>query len=118
MTLGYVYFVEKQYAKAEPYMAKAVEIQQQLSGPQAMIIVSSKQMLCTIYDETGQAAKAATCASELTPVMEQAYGENSQALIPLLTLRSKALRELGRVTEADQVDQRKKSLTQATVSAN
>jgi tetratricopeptide (TPR) repeat protein len=118
MTLGYVYFVQKQYAKAEPYMAKAVEIHQQLSGPQAMIIVSSKQMLCTIYDGTGQAAKAATCASELTPVMEQAYGENSQALVPLLTLRSKALRELGRVTEADQVDQRKKSLTQATVSAN
>jgi len=118
MALGYVYFTQKEYAKAEPYMAKAVEIQQQLSGPQAMIIVSSKQMLCTIYDGMGQAAKAATCASELTPVMEQAYGENSKALVPLLTLQAKALRELGRVTEADQVDQRKNSLTQATVSAN
>jgi len=118
MTLGYVYFSQKQYAKAEPYMAKAVEIHQQLSGPQAMIIVSSKQILCTIYDGMGQAAKAATCASELTPVMEQAYGENSQALAPLLTLRAKALRELGRVTEADQVDQRKNALKQATLSAN
>jgi len=118
MALGYVYFTQKEYAKAEPYMAKAVEIQQQLSGPQAMIIVSSKQMLCTIYDGMGQAAKAATCASELAPVMEQAYGENSKALVPLLTLQAKALRELGRVTEADQVDQRKNSLTQATVSAN
>ena len=118
MALGYVYFTQKEYAKAEPYMAKAVEIQQQLSGPQAMIIVSSKQMLCTIYDGMGQAAKAATCAKELTPVMEQAYGENSKALVPLLTLQAKALRELGRVTEADQVDQRKNSLTQATLSAN
>ena len=118
MALGYVYFSQKQYTKAEPYITKAVEIHQQLSGPQAMIIVSSKQMLCRIYDGMGQPAKAVMCASELTAVMERAYGENSQALVPLLTLRAKALRELGRVTEADQVEQRKKSLTQATVSAN
>ena len=50
--------------------------------------------------------------------MEQAYGENSKALVPLLTLQAKALRELGRVTQADQVDERNNSNTQATVNAN
>ena len=118
MTLGYVYFSQKQYLKAEPYMARAVEIHQQLSGPQAMIIVSSKQMLCTIYDGLKKAAKTEACAHELMPVMEQAYGENSTALAPLLTLQAKALRELGRGAEAEQVERRKESLAQTAVSAN
>jgi tetratricopeptide (TPR) repeat protein len=118
MTLGYVYYTQKQYAKAEPYMARAVEIHEQLSGPQAMIVVSSKQMLCTIYDGLGQAAKAATCASELMPVMEKAYGTNSKALAPLLTLQAKALRALGRAGEAEEAERRMESLTQATVTPN
>lgn len=118
MTLGYVYYSQKQYAIAEPYMSRAVEIHQQLSGPQAMIIVSSKQMLCTIYDGLKKATKTEACARELLPVMEQAYGSNSTALAPLLTLEAKALRELGRAPEAEQVELRKESLTQTAVNAN
>ena len=110
MSVGYVYLTEKQYAKAEPYIQKAANIHEQLTGPQRMILVSSKQMLCTVYDGLSQTDKAEPCYRQLLPLMEQVYGANSQALAPVLTGESQALRALGRTAEADDVDRRMQSL--------
>jgi tetratricopeptide (TPR) repeat protein len=110
MSVGYVYLTEKQYAKAEPYIQKAVNIHEQLTGPQRMILVSSKKMLCTVYDGLSQTDKAEPCYRQLLPLMEQVYGANSQALAPVLTGESQALRALGRTAEADDVDRRMQSL--------
>jgi len=110
MSVGYVYLTEKQYAKAEPYIQKAANIHEQLTGPQRMILVSSKQMLCTVYDGLCQTDKAEPCYRQLLPLMEQVYGANSQALAPVLTGESQALRALGRTAEADDVDRRMQSL--------
>ena len=118
MTLGYVYYTQKQYEYAAPYLDKAVKIHEQLSGPQAMIVVSSKQMLCQTYDGMGQPAKAEACSRELLPLVEKAFGANSTALAPLLKLDAKALRELGRGGEADEVERRMQSLQQAAVTPN
>jgi tetratricopeptide (TPR) repeat protein len=118
MTIGYVYYTEKNYEKAEPYIEKAVKIHGQLSGPQAMILVSSQGVLCMIYDALGQPANAEPCDSQLLKLVEQYYGANSPALAPILASESKALRDLGRSVEADSVDRRMQSLQQAAVDPN
>jgi tetratricopeptide (TPR) repeat protein len=112
MSLGYVYLAEKKYEKAEPYIQKAMKIHEQLTGPQKMILVSSKHMLCRIYEGLGEAAKSEPCNRELVTLMEPVYGANNAALAPALAGESKALRELGRSVEADDLDRRRQSLEQ------
>jgi tetratricopeptide (TPR) repeat protein len=106
MTLGYAYSVEKKYEKAEPYFEKAVKIHEQMTGPQGIMVVGSKRLLCATYDSLGQSAKAESCNQQLLTLMEKFYGANSPALAPILASESKALRELGRNAEADDVDRR------------
>jgi len=89
-----------------------------LTGPQRMALVASKRMLCAIYDGLGEPAKAEPCSRQLLTLMEQVYGANSPALAPVLAGESKALRQLGRTAEADDVDRRMQSLKQITVGPN
>jgi hypothetical protein len=95
-----------------------VQLHEQLTGPQKMILVPSKHMLCTIYEGLGQPGKSELCHRELIPLMEQVYGANNAALAPVLAGESKALRELGRSVEADDIDRRMQSLQQTTRGAN
>ena len=118
MAVGSVYLSEKKYQEAEPYIQKAVKLHEQLTWPQKMILVSSKRMLCTIYQGMGQPDKSEQCHRELIPLMEQVYGANNAALAPVLAGESKALRELGRSAEADEVDRRMQSLQQNNPGPN
>jgi uncharacterized protein HemY len=100
ITLGYVYYTEKQYEKAAIYLEKAVKIHQNLTGPQEMSLIGSERLLCMVYDAMDKPAKAETCNHQLLPLMEKFYGENNPALAPVLTSEAKALRALGREAEA------------------
>lgn len=110
MTLGFVYLTEKKYGLAQPYLEKAVKIHEQVAGPQGMVLVSSKRMLCETYDGLKQPEEAAQCHDQLLKVMENVYGPNSTALAPILAAQAKDLRELGRSTEAADVEQRIKAV--------
>jgi hypothetical protein len=74
--------------------------------------VSSKKVLCTIYDTLGQPEKAEPCSRQLLELMEKYYGTNSAALAPVLAGEAKALRGLGRGAEADDVERRMQALQQ------
>jgi tetratricopeptide (TPR) repeat protein len=113
MALGYVFVAEKKYDSAKPYLEKLVKIHEQLTGPQRMILVASKRMLCTVYDGLGEPAKAEPCNWQLVTLMTDVYGPNNAALAPVLASQSKELRELGRSAEADDVDKRMQSLQPA-----
>jgi tetratricopeptide (TPR) repeat protein len=118
MTMGIVYYTEKQYAKAEPYVLRAVKIHEALSGPEEVTLLSSKRILCTLYDLMSQAAKAEACDRELLPLMEKYYGAKNAALAPVLASEAKALRELKRDSEAGGVEKRLQTLQQPIAGTN
>jgi tetratricopeptide (TPR) repeat protein len=118
ITLGYVYYTEKQYEKAAIYLEKAVKIHQNLTGPQEMSLIGSERLLCMVYDAMDKPAKAETCNHQLLPLMEKFYGENNPALAPVLTSEAKALRALGREAEAIEVEKRLQSLQQPVAGTN
>jgi tetratricopeptide (TPR) repeat protein len=118
MTLGFVYYTEKQYEKAAIYLEKAVKIHENLTGPQAIWLLGSEKVLCTVYDAMERPAKAETCNHQLLLLMEKFYGENNPALAPVLTSEAKALRALGREAEAIEIEKRLQSLQQPVAGTN
>jgi tetratricopeptide (TPR) repeat protein len=112
MVIGYVLMAENKFSEARPYLEKAVKIHEELSGPQAMVLVSSKRLLCSVYDSLQQPAKAEPCNRAELTLLEKYYGANSTALAPVLSSESKSLRELGRSAEADDIDRRLQALHQ------
>jgi tetratricopeptide (TPR) repeat protein len=118
MTLGFVYYTEKQYEKAAIYLEKAVKIHENLTGPQAIWLLGSEKVLCTVYDAMDKPAKAEACNHQLLTLMEKFYGANNPALAPVLTSEAKALRALGREAEAIEVEKRLQSLQQPVAGTN
>jgi tetratricopeptide (TPR) repeat protein len=118
MTLGFVYYTEKQYEKAAIYLEKAVKIHENLTGPQAIWLLGSEKVLCTVYDAMDKPAKAETCNHQLLTLMEKFYGANNPALVPVLTSEAKALRALGREAEAIEIEKRLQSLQQPVAGTN
>jgi tetratricopeptide (TPR) repeat protein len=118
VTLGFVYYTEKQYEKAAIYLEKAVNIHKNLTGPQEMSLIGSERLLCIVYDAMGKPVKAETCNHQLLPLMEKFYGANNPALAPVLTSEAKALRALGREAEAIEIEKRLQSLEQPVAGTN
>jgi tetratricopeptide (TPR) repeat protein len=118
MSVGYVYFMEKKYEEAKPYVEKAVKIHEQLTGPQAITLVSSKSILCIIYDSLGQSAASEKCNRDLIKVMEPLYGKNNAALVSPLTREARALRGLSRDAEASEIERRIQALHQLVAGSH
>jgi tetratricopeptide (TPR) repeat protein len=118
MTMAHVFETEKQYAKAIPYAEQAVKLHESLAGPKSIPLLSSKKLLCSLYDSLDQPATIESCDRELLPIMEALYGTNNAALAPVLASQAKALRGLGRTNEATKVEDRLKSLQQSVAAVN
>ena len=114
LTMARVYQGEKQYAKAVPFAENAVKLHEKLSPTPGPMILTSRRLLCSLYDSLLQSENAAACDAQLLPVMEYLYGPNNTALAPVLTSEVKAFRALGRQTEADAAENRLKNLQQSS----
>jgi hypothetical protein len=112
--MGVVYFVKKDYANAEPYLLRAVHIDEALFGKDGLDMLPSLSFLCQLYETWGKPDKIETCDRQLLGVLEKQYGPDSPLLLQTLTGESKALRGLGRPEEAAKVEQRIKTISAAT----
>jgi hypothetical protein len=113
-----VYVVQQQYEKAEPYLVRAVHIDEALYGADNIGMSIPLSALCGLYDHWEQPAKAAACNQRLLIVLEKQYGPQSPVLVTILANEAKALRGLGRSDEADKVDQRMATIRAATMTSN
>lgn len=111
-------YVEKNYDKALPYMEKAVKIDETIYGPAGPQRLSRINMLCKLYDQLSQPAKSEPCYCDFIALLEQIYGDKSPALAQALASQAKALRALGRGSEADAVDKRLQQLQQPSAGMN
>ena len=104
--LASVYTVQKAYDKAEPYLLRSEHIQQGLLGRDAWGVAFPLASLCTLYENWQKPDKAEPCYRQYIEVVAKQYGADNPALLDLLTKHAQALRALGRLDEAKQVEQR------------
>jgi tetratricopeptide (TPR) repeat protein len=118
MTMGFVYYGEKQYEKAAPYFEEAVKYYEGLSGPGELTLLSAERVLCRDYDSLESPAKSESCDRKVLPLMEKYYGPANPALSPVLESQAKALRKLGHEADAQTVEKRLHSLQQPVAGTN
>jgi tetratricopeptide (TPR) repeat protein len=113
--LAGVYVGQGAYGKAEPYLLRAVRIDESLFGPDGFPLDGLPLPgLCDLYDRWNKPEKAAPCYRQLLALREKKYGENTPFLLSTLRSEAKALRQLGREDEAAQVEQHLQSIRIAT----
>lgn len=115
---GQMYVVRKEYSKAEPYLQRAVHIDEALYGPEAIDMARSLGSLCYLYQQWNKPDQSDACNRKLLTVLEKQYGANSPVIVSVLENDSKALRGMGRKTDADAVDKRVASIRAATMNPN
>jgi len=113
-----VYMAQKDWAKTEPYVLRAVKTQQALAGKDSPYTVISLSQLCYVYDQWGKSKEADGCYQQLLPIVEQQYGKNSPVEVPILTADAKALRGMGRATDADAMEHRVAAIRSGTMTPN
>jgi tetratricopeptide (TPR) repeat protein len=113
-----LYVDRKQYAKAEPYMQRAVHIEELLYGADDIRMSGPLTNLCALYDEWGKPDQSDACNKKLLTVLEKQYGENSPFIVKVLETDAKALRGMGRATDADAVDKRVATIRAITMNPN
>ncbi|MGA8222870.1 MAG: hypothetical protein WB780_14560, partial [Candidatus Acidiferrales bacterium] len=72
--------------------------------------------VCTLYDKWGKPDKLETYERQLVGVLEKQFGPNSPQLVPALSTEAHALRDLGRATEATDVENRLAAIRSATMN--
>lgn len=113
-----VYMAQKDWAKAEPYVLRAVRTQQASAGKDNPYTMISLNQLCYLYDQWGKSKEADGCYQQLLPIVEKQYGKNSPVEVPILTADAKALRGMGRSTDADALEQRVAAIRAGTMTPN
>jgi hypothetical protein len=113
-----VFVVKKQYDKAEPYLERAVHIEEALFGNTGINIAGPLGSLCRLYDAWGKAEQADACDRRMVGVLEKQYGANNPAIVMALQDDSKQLRALGRIADANAVDKRLASIRAGTMKSN
>ena len=111
-----VYFVQQDYAKAEPYMLRAVHIDESLYGHDGVNMMMPLATVCMLYDKWGKPDKLELYDRLLPTVLEKQFGPNSPQLATTLTSEAHALHSLGREKEAADVENRLASIRSATMS--
>jgi tetratricopeptide (TPR) repeat protein len=113
-----VYFADKNYVKAEPYLVRAVRIDESLYGADNVGMLPPRGALCGLYDRWDQTDQAVACNRQLLAVLEKQFGESSPQLVNTLASQAKALRKLGQTAEADKIDQRLAQIRTRTMNPN
>jgi tetratricopeptide (TPR) repeat protein len=109
-----VYFAQEAYDKAEPLLLRAVRIDEGLFGQDGDDLAAPLGTLCDLYDKWGKPDKAEPCYRQLLALLGKQSGPDSPLLLTTLTGEAKALRGLGRSEEAAKVEQRMKSIREAS----
>ena len=74
--------------------------------------------LCTLYSSWEKPGKAEPCYERALGILEKQFGANSPVLVSALAGESKALRDLGHVDQAAQVEKRAESIRAAMTNPN
>jgi hypothetical protein len=77
----------------------------------------STGMLCMVYDQLQQPTKVESCDRHLVALVEKNYGPNP-ILASVLTSEAKALRALGRESDAIVIEKRLQSLSHPVAGVN
>jgi hypothetical protein len=112
------YFIENDFAKAEPLMLRAVKIDQTLYGPEGAEALPNLTVLCSIYDKLAKPEKAAPCQGHLLAILEKQYGPDNPIIVSTLTSEATALHGLGRNEEAAKIEQRVKTIQATAMNQN
>ncbi len=110
--------MQKDYAKAEPYLLRALRTEESLHGNDNIGLVALLSEMSYLYDGWGKPDKAEPYYHQTLTVIEKQYGENSPILESVLTKDASDLRSLGKSAEADQMDKRLASIRASTMKTN
>jgi tetratricopeptide (TPR) repeat protein len=113
-----VFIAQKQWDKAESYLQRSVHIIESLDGPNSIDLGGPLFTLSYVYDDWGKHDRADACDKQLVAILQKQYGSNSPFLVQILDHESKQLRDLGRVADANVVDQRIASIRAASMKPN
>jgi tetratricopeptide (TPR) repeat protein len=111
--LASVYTEQKAYDKAESFLLRSVHIQEGFFGRDGLGVGFPLASLCNIYDRWGKPDKAEPCYRQSASVVAKQYGADSPILLDVLPKEVQALKALGRLDEAKQVEQRIESIRAA-----
>jgi tetratricopeptide (TPR) repeat protein len=112
-TMAFALISQQQWAKAESYLLRAVKADEVRDGPNNYNIMMSLPVLCHLYDSWDRPDKSQPCWQRTVTLMEAQWGQNEPDLALYIDSEAKALRQLGRTSEADQLEQRSAKLKQA-----
>lgn len=112
-TMAFALISQQQWAKAESYLLRAVKADEVREGPDNYNIMMSLPVLCHLYDSWNRPDKSQPCWQRTVTLMEAQWGQNEPDLALYIDSEAKALRQLGRTSEADQLEQRSSKLKQA-----
>jgi len=116
--LAGLYENQKNYEKAESYVVRAVKANEVMAGPDDYEVLIPLWGLCDLYDRWGKPEKSQPCWHRSTGILEKQYGEQSGNLLPALTNEAQALRHLGRINEAAQLEKRSAAIRELLAKAN
>jgi hypothetical protein len=110
-----VYLAQRDYAKAETYLLRAVHIDEATFGKDGSGLMMSLSSLCYVYEANKEYAKDEPCEKQLEAVVAKQYGEDSPVLVTVLQHESTALRGNAKPDEADVVDEKIAAIRAATM---
>jgi tetratricopeptide (TPR) repeat protein len=116
--LSRIYFLKKDYPKAESYVLHYVKNYEHEFGESDVRLVLPVNTLCMFYDQTGNFEKSAACHARMVALGEKRFGADSPYLAQDLTAEAQALRKLGRNDEAAKLEKRTQSLQSAQSNPN
>jgi tetratricopeptide (TPR) repeat protein len=116
--LAHVYSMQKDFAKSEAALLRVVHIYGIMYAEDDYNMGVPYTSLCYLYDQWGKPDKSAPCFAHLVSLIEKQFGATSPYLVRDLTAEAKALRQLGRASEAAKLQQRLESLQSAQAKPN
>jgi len=113
-----MYAFQKDFAKAEPILLRAVKIDEILYGHDGSEALLNLTALCGTYDLWGKPENSERFHKHLLVILEKQYGPDNPIIVPALTSQAQALRSLGRNDEATKIEQRIKTIHATAMNQN
>jgi len=116
--LSHLYYLKKDFPKAEGYVLQYVKSYEHQFGDSDERLLIPVNTLCMFYDRTDNPEKSAACHARIITLGEKKFGADSPYLVHDLTAEAQALRKLGRNDEAAKLEKRTQSLQSAQTNSN
>jgi tetratricopeptide (TPR) repeat protein len=118
LTASGVYLARKDYLKAEPYILRAERSEEAILGSDSPDLVTPLSQECYLYDQWGKSKETDACDQHLLAILQKQYGKDTPFTVPILASDAKALRALGRRSDADAVERRVAVIRASTIKPN